>query len=212
MYYFKINNNIIEKYEVIFDKEKLEQLKLEIINKCSLINHIEYEGYLEPYRYNQLQIRNIQKRNIGIREYETEPDMDLYLYSYDEYKFPNLVYSINKLISGYSQAIEEIFNNAPQKNFSYTEELNELVKDLNDIDLLSIDEKRKKLDKIEEFLKYIELNSKQKNVEEYYPIVQNQITFNFIDSLPLETINRVNEFYEYNVIHPIKTKRIRSLK
>ena len=39
MLYFRKNDDVIEKYQVNFDKEKIEKLKQEIINNCSFITH-----------------------------------------------------------------------------------------------------------------------------------------------------------------------------
>ena len=38
MIYFRKNDEVIEKYQVDFDKEEIEKLKKEIINNCSLYN------------------------------------------------------------------------------------------------------------------------------------------------------------------------------
>ena len=39
MIYFRKNDEVIEKYQVDFDKEEIEKLKKEIINNCSFIHY-----------------------------------------------------------------------------------------------------------------------------------------------------------------------------
>ena len=41
MYYFKIKNNNIYKYNLSFDSEKLKKIRDEIIDNCSMITHEE---------------------------------------------------------------------------------------------------------------------------------------------------------------------------
>ena len=46
MIYFRKNDEVIEKYQVDFDKEEIEKLKRKIINNCSFIQHEEYESVI----------------------------------------------------------------------------------------------------------------------------------------------------------------------
>ena len=57
MLYFRKNDEVIEKYQISFDKEKIEKLKKEIINNCSFIKHKEYESDYSP-RFTDEIIRN----------------------------------------------------------------------------------------------------------------------------------------------------------
>ena len=40
MIYFRKNDEVIEKYQVNFDKEEIEKIKKEIIDNCSYVEHI----------------------------------------------------------------------------------------------------------------------------------------------------------------------------
>ena len=44
MFYFRKNDEVIEKYQIDFNKEEVETLKEKIINNCSFIKHEEYES------------------------------------------------------------------------------------------------------------------------------------------------------------------------
>ena len=58
MYYYIKREDKIEKYKVVFDKDTLDELRTEIINKCSIIEHIEYTGTRTPNYFDYLKIRN----------------------------------------------------------------------------------------------------------------------------------------------------------
>ena len=87
MIYFKKNDELIEKYQIIFNKEKVEKLKSEIINNCSFITHEEYESDYSP-RFTDEIIRNFKCSLTGKKKDYFEETRDIYLYSYDEYKPP----------------------------------------------------------------------------------------------------------------------------
>ena len=57
MFYFRKDGEVIEKYQVSFDKEEIEKLKKKIINNCSFIKHEEYESDYSP-RFTDEIIRN----------------------------------------------------------------------------------------------------------------------------------------------------------
>ncbi len=44
MIYFRKKDDVIEKYEVQFDADKVKDLKERIINDCSRIKHYDYES------------------------------------------------------------------------------------------------------------------------------------------------------------------------
>ena len=60
------------KYEVVIDKELLSKLKYEIIEKCSIIIHKDYQDTYLPKMYgidDYLKYRNYSEVKIGVREY-----------------------------------------------------------------------------------------------------------------------------------------------
>ena len=57
MIYYKRNGEVIEKYQIDFDKEEIEELKNQIINNCSYIRQVEYDSDYSPRFTNEI-IRN----------------------------------------------------------------------------------------------------------------------------------------------------------
>ena len=99
MLYFRKNDEVIEKYQIDFNKEEVETLKEKIINNCSFIKHEEYESDHLP-RFTGKIIKNYIYTYIGKEKNYFEETRDIYLYSYDEYKPPYLVELINQLLNG----------------------------------------------------------------------------------------------------------------
>ena len=133
MYYFKHTKDGIEKYNVTFKKEQLEIIKYEIIKKCGVLVHREYDGTIGPDESNIFRIRNFSKKDLDIKNNQNE---ELYHYSYDEYLYPYLVTLIKRILKGDSKALQEImqYNNNLEKPS---------IEDIcfnNDKELLLIDE------------------------------------------------------------------------
>ena len=129
MIYFRKNDEVIEKYQVDFDKEEIEKLKKEIINNCSFIQHEEYESDYSP-RFTDEIIRNFTYTPIEKEKEYFEETRDIYRYSYDEYKPPYLVKLINQLLNNYKKQVE--LNNLSKSEFVRLQILHlELSKDIN---------------------------------------------------------------------------------
>ena len=67
MYYYEETDNEIIKYEVKIDREKLLNLRYNIVNKCSKIKHYCYEtdNLPELYFFEDNDIRNYISRKTG---------------------------------------------------------------------------------------------------------------------------------------------------
>lgn len=140
MYYFLEQKYTIEKYFVSFSKEELEKLKIEIINKCSEIEHYEYDGTEGPNKFDYLQIRNYHEKFIRIRESRDNlqwPDQKLYHYSYDKYNYPTLVTAIDNLLNGNVQALDVIYNQNSEITIKTIDDIsNDLIKKIgNNLEL-----------------------------------------------------------------------------
>jgi len=200
--FIKTKDEIL-KYEVIFDKEGLLKLKYEIIDKCSLITHFDYEDTYLPKMYgidDYLKYRNYSETKIGVREYNDFYSMpeDLYRIKYDEYKFPYLVELINKLMDNDIGVVKEIYNiNYKKEIISVDEMIKNQKKIIESIDDIKVDKKIKELKKMQDLLKQKELNKNQINVNKYYSKVKKLIKFNFVDSLRCEDSKRVFNFYNH---------------
>lgn len=197
MIYFKKNNDVLEKYQVSFDRDEIEKLKQEIIDKCSFITHREYESDYSPrFDKNEI-IRNFSYISTGKEKEYFEETREIYLYSYDEYEVPYLVKLINELLSGETKAIDKILNYG---SFIHEKTIDEKIlylnQEFNDIDLENITKRINKLKEIEELLKSKELNKNQQSIEIYYNQLLKLIRFKLIDLVSISDIEKVESFFD----------------
>ena len=194
MVYLKRNNDVVEKYKVDFDKERIEKLKNEIVNKCSFTEHKEYES--DSYISIDVNtVKNFMCNLIGKKEYFEEV-RDVYFYQYDEYNPPYLVELINRLLKDDSSAIEEILNYDISHELSIDDKIALVNKEFIKIDSKDITKRKEKLKEIERLLKVQELNKDQQNIEFYYDQLIGLINFDLIDSISISKISRVESFLE----------------
>lgn len=194
MVYLKRNNDVAEKYKVDFDKERIEKLKNEIVNKCSFIEHKEYES--DSYISIDVNtVKNFMCNLIGKKEYFEEV-RDVYFYQYDEYNPPYLVELINRLLKDDSSAIEEILNYDISHELSIDDKIALVNKEFIKIDSKDITKRKEKLKEIERLLKVQELNKDQQSIEFYYDQLIGLINFDLIDSISISKISRVESFLE----------------
>ena len=194
MVYLKRNNDVAEKYKVDFDKERIEKLKNEIVNKCSFIEHKEYES--DSYISIDVNtVKNFMCNLIGKKEYFEEV-RDVYFYQYDEYNPPYLVELINRLLKDDSSAIVEILNYDISHELSIDDKIALVNKEFIKIDSKDITKRKEKLKEIERLLKVQELNKDQQSIEFYYDQLIGLINFDLIDSISISKISRVESFLE----------------
>ncbi len=198
MLYFRKNDEVIEKYQVDFDKEEIEKLKKEIINNCSFIKHEEYESDYSP-RFTDEIIRNLTYTPTGKEKEYFEETRDIYRYSYDEYKPPYLVELINQLLNGNSKAIDKILNYDISIKSTIDDRIDLANQEFNRIDPENIAKRKAKLEEIEELLKTKELNKNQQSIDLYYNQLIGLIKFNLIDLLPISELDRIQSFLEINL-------------
>lgn len=203
MLYFRTNDEVIEKYQIDFNKEEVETLKEKIINNCSFIKHEEYESDQLP-RFTGKIIKNYIHTYTGKEKNYFEETRDIYLYSYDEYKPPYLVKLINQLLNGNSEVIDEILNYDTSTKSTIDYRIDLVNKEFNKIDPKDISKKKEKLKELEELLKEKELNKGQQSVESYYNQLIELIKFNLIDSLPISELGRIESFLEIDLFSKIK--------
>lgn len=195
MIYFRKNDEVIEKYQVDFDKEEIEKLKKEIINNCSFIQHEEYESDYSP-RFTDEIIRNFTYTPTGKEREYFEETRDIYRYSYDEYKPPYLVKLINQLLNGNSKAIDEILNYDISTKSSIDDRINLVNQEFSKIAPEDITKKKKKLKELEYLLKAKELNKNQQSIDAYYNQLIGLIKFDLVDSLSISELGRIESFLE----------------
>lgn len=205
MYFFKQEKDYIVKYEITLNKEELESLKLEIINKCSHITHKHYKTTNTPdWLFDYIHIRNYNEKKIGEIVYDdfyyTRIE-DEYEVDYNYYEDPILIKYIDLLIQGDTNVIEQI------KNFKIKEKNKEeillkkeqrILKSINNLSTKNISNKISDLKQIqEELLKYKEekeLNKNQVSPELYKDKVLSCINYKEIDKLPIDVVLNVQNF------------------
>ena len=190
MYYFLKNEEIVEKYLISFNKEKMEQLKEEIIDECSFIEHKEISSDYFPVSSDIKLIRNFKKIKDGIKEY-FEETRDVYLYSFDQYEPPYLVKLIDRLLNNDEKCISKILNYDICTKKSIDDKIKLANQELMKIDAEDIYQKKIKLKELENLVKSKELNKNQQSIEPYYKRLIRLIKFDLVDSMSIDDLNRV---------------------
>lgn len=186
------------KYEVIIDREGLEELKYKIINEYSIIEHIEKDDTLTCNISvdDFLRRRNFREKKIGIREYNDFYSMPetLYHYSYDYYHFPYLIELIDEILEDKIDCLSDIYNINYDKELvpldKRVEKLNNEINSLNNSDYKKID----KLNELKNLLEQIKLNKNQKNVYKAYELIRKHIKFRLVDSIDKSQVKNVVSF------------------
>ena len=198
MIYFRKNDEVIEKYQVSFDKEEIEKLKKKIINNCSFIKHEEYESDYSPRVTDEI-IRNFTYTPTGKEKEYFEETRDIYRYSYDKYKPPYLVELINQLLNGNSKAIDKILNYDISTKSTIDDRIDLANQEFNKIAPEDIIKKKEKLKELEDLLKAKKLNKNQQSIDIYYNQLIGLIKFDLVDSLSISELVRIESFLEIDL-------------
>ncbi len=202
MFYFKKNNDVIEKYKVDFNREEVEKLKIQIIDNCSLTLHKEYRSTYYPRFIDESLIRNFHSTCIGEKEY-FEETKDVYLFSYDEYKPPYLTILIDRLLKLDPSAIDEILNYDLSFYLSIDDKIKLACQEFAQIDAEDVILKKEKLKELEDLLNYKELN-KDNSLVLYYNKLIKLINFELVDSILISDLKRVESFLEISTNNSLK--------
>ena len=211
MLYFKKNNDVIEKYEIDFDKEEIENLRLEIIDNCSLVEHKVYQGIDLLMSIDKSLIKNFSSTKVGEKEY-FEETKDVYLYKYDEYKPPYLVKLIDRLLENDSSVLGEIFNYDAISSVSIDDKINLASEEFAKIDPQDTRKRLEKLKELENLLRTKELNVNVQSVYLYYIRLLALIQIELIDKISISDIRKIEEFLEVKLTDKVAIDKGRSLK
>ena len=190
MYYFKKNDDVIEKYQVHFEKEEVKKLQDEIINQCSIIKHEDYESDYIPKPLDKRFMRNLKYTLIGKKEY-FEETRDIYSIQYDKYEPPYLVELIDRILKGDSKAIGELRHYQIFNSNSIEEKINLVNKEMVSIPLSDIAQKKQKLEELENLLKE---KTHCEEIASYYEQLIALLRLQFVDSIPVSELERVKKF------------------
>lgn len=224
-----VRDPYIEKNEVEFKRERLEELKREIILNCSEKKHYKYKTttiYRECYDERTI---NYTSKKIGIKEGRGyEPDLEEYLVEYDELVYPIEAILIERILEGDNEALEELLDmlynpkKRPTVKEEYTDTLNQTKEEIvliskqisaGEINLeKGLIQLNQLKEKIEEIKSYIEKNKDQKSVNVYYQSIKESFTFHPIAMLPIKEFNKALEFFDYDSNRDNYDKKITRIK
>ncbi len=195
MYYIKEEEFNYNKYLVCFDEEKLEELRKEIIDNCSLITHYEFEGQMPVsgfFEYSKT--RNFNYKQIG--DYNSE----MYYISYEKIeKMPFLITIIDEILRNRVNILDWIytdkisyFDNNKENLFTL-----EILKLCREIENETDDNLRKeKATKLKSLMIHSKYNNNQKSEAEYLPKLLEILNIQFVDSISKAEVEKVQSFYE----------------
>ncbi len=192
MFYFKVDSEVALKYEVKFNKFEIEKLREDIIRNCSIIIHREYYNTFSPHFTDKSLVFNFKSKLIGEKEY-FEETKDIYLYTFDEYKPPYLIKLIDRLLKEDVTVLEELLNYKVENEVSFDEEINLVNQEYLNAD--NIFEREQRIKELENLLNQKNLNKNQQSTDSYYQKLLSLIKFALIDTLSLDYIQRVEDFY-----------------
>lgn len=199
MKYYNLKDDVIEKYNVIFDIKEIEKIKNEIINNCSDIEHKKYfSDYCLSFSENDI-IRNYYERRTGeLKEYFEETRF-IYEYSYDRYIPPYLVNLLNDLLKG-KNVLEDILTYKVPDKLPIDIKIEEKEEELKDIDDKNTKEKIEKLKEYENLLELKKINKNQKPLSMYYDKLVSLFKFELEDTLSIEELKKVESFMGVNFL------------
>lgn len=213
MIYYKVTQNngmfYIIKNEILFDYNKLTEMRSKLINECSEIFYHEYKCAYPNILCDGEFIRNYKYKKVGIKYGKGyAEDLDKYLVSYYEYKPPYIVSLLTGIIKGESNSLIcllDILNNDSELNIGVSstgeinlidEEIKELLSSDRDVDKIiskvkNLNDKKKSLEE------HTLLNVNQKPVSLYYKSLRGLFTYNPIDMIAMEDVDKVLNFFNY---------------
>lgn len=224
-----VRDPYIEKNEVELRRERLKELKREIILNCSEKKHRKYKTttiYRECYDERTI---NYTSKKIGIKEGRGyEPDLEEYLVEYDELIYPVEAILIERILDDDNEALEELLDmlynpkKRPTVKEEYTDTLNQTKEEIvliskqisaGEINLeKGLIQLNQLKEKIEEIKSYIEKNKDQKSVNVYYQSIKESFTFHPIAMLPIKEFNKALEFFDYDTNRDNYDKKITRTK
>lgn len=216
MYYYVEKETGIEKYLVNFQRQEAQELRMEIINKCSEIEHHEYDGTrIKMPDIDGVRIRNYKERYVGVKESKTlqYPNEDIFHYSYDEYKFPILISIMDGLLKGNIDYIDSFLKYNPKvDSSSIDDKIKRISTELDKVDDLNIYAKRKKLEELQKLVDIKKLNENQEAIDPYYNKLKELIKLELVDTMSKEEMERFNSFFETNSNLSKSASKIHRLK
>lgn len=196
MYYIEQENDELVKYEVIINKEELDNIKYEVIQNCGEITHHCFKSDYAPRDLDFYHIFNYSYTYVGQKEY-FEETRDVYQYEYDEHSDTRLVTLIDQLLEGDLSILPELKN--PGKQEEKTDTIGEEIKkkleqllllDTKEISTWQLEKVKKELEKYQTNEK---LNRDRLSDLGYYPQVLACIDMKEVSRKTLDELIKIEE-------------------
>ena len=206
MIYFKMNGNLIEKYQVSFDDEKILQIINAIEENCTSYKHRNIRTD-KGLGLEGKKVKNFTMKKVGTVSYHWEVE-DVYQYEYDESISPKLADILKGIRAHRLDSFEEFFSYNPNKDTTLDSEIVALNKKVCDPAINSIDEKKKILEKLDYLLQMKKERGDSKSISDYYNEAYGLIKVEFISSLDISVLENAEQFIgsEVKINNFVRTK------
>lgn len=170
-------NDVVKKYQIKIDKEKLNNLRCLIIENCSFIEHVKAR-FEEDYipNDNSIYIRNFSKRFLSResnRDFFGPTFIDIYEVEYDYYNQPDIIDLIDDILGNNEDACIRLLKYPCKEKKDYKKEINDLLDDKENID--------KNIKEITRLLEQEKNNKNQKDVSIYLNDIKSCVTLILVD-------------------------------
>ncbi len=186
----------IKKYDIEIDKERLEGLKIKIVNDCSIIKHVKQKVRedCKTNDYDFMHVRNYHARlinKISNNDFFGPPLISIYEEEYDFYEEPKIVGLIDEVINGKDKKVLELLEYKDEE-LDY-ESIGDKLKVL-----LSKNNKDtyKFMKEMEELIEQCKNTRYQKPVSTYLSEVQSCIKLILVDEISYQDYLRVYKFMD----------------
>lgn len=193
-------NGAMPEGEIIIDYEKLEKVREEIINNCSVIlNYKEnYTDCFEKQNFGE-DIRNIKRGNL-VRI--SSAGISVYEYTYDKYVFPEIINVIDEILKGNEQKIQSLFDTndleTDTNKYRDIESLEKIIEMVEKYIKIADEYLLKKIKSLIMDCGSIEVKRPKKSITEYYQSLQE--CFDFEDKKDINRDSPVNTKTFHNFV------------
>lgn len=202
----------IKKYDIEIDKERLEGLKIKIINDCSIIKHVKQKVRedCKTNDYDFMHVRNYHARlinKISNNDFFGPPLISIYEEEYDFYEEPKIVGLIDEVINGKDKKVLELLEYKDEE-LDY-ESLEDKLKKL----LSNRNEKNasKFIKEVEELAENFRNITYQKPVGTYLSDVKSCIKLILVDEISYQDYLRVHKFVDGDFKNePLSMKKVKN--
>ena len=208
MCYKELEDKII-KYEVQVKKEKLEMVRMDIIENCSVRAHkvLSKVGHMYlTYLIREANVRNVTSRVVGVQENFDAPDEELLDIEYDELTFPAYVGIIDQILKDDFSNLQAFFN-PPKEELDLSQKKQEIYQEANSIlsssQVASVEDINSIIDDLKDLRSGIlaieddiELNKNREPVEQYYAQAQACVQLVKVDEIEKEAYERAKQFFK----------------